>query len=137
MGAVFCCQILIPGQGVNGWGLCYTVRRMFAFRERMNDGGGTMAISREQVEHVAKLARLDLNEDQAQMYTEQLNDILRFAEKLNELDTDGVEPTSHVLPMANVMREDEQQPSLPREEALRNAPDQQDGMFRVPPVFDE
>jgi aspartyl-tRNA(Asn)/glutamyl-tRNA(Gln) amidotransferase subunit C len=110
---------------------------MFAFRERMNDGGGTMAISREQVEHVAKLARLDLNEDQAQMYTEQLNDILRFAEKLNELDTDGVEPTSHVLPMANVMREDEQQPSLSREEALRNAPDQQDGMFRVPPVFDE
>lgn len=102
-----------------------------------SDGGGKMAISKEQVEHVAKLARLDLNEEEAQMYTEQLNDILRFAEKLNELDTDGVEPTSHVLPMANVLREDERKPSLPREQVLANAPDQQDGMFRVPPVFEE
>ncbi|PTM56492.1 Asp-tRNA(Asn)/Glu-tRNA(Gln) amidotransferase subunit GatC [Desmospora activa] len=96
-----------------------------------------MAISKEQVEHVAKLARLDLNEEEAQMYTEQLNDILRFAEKLNELDTDGVEPTSHVLPMANVLREDERKDSLPREQALANAPDQQEGLFRVPPVFEE
>ncbi|MDR6225783.1 Asp-tRNA(Asn)/Glu-tRNA(Gln) amidotransferase subunit GatC [Desmospora profundinema] len=96
-----------------------------------------MAISKEQVEHVAKLARLNLDEKEARLYTEQLNDILRFAEKLNELDTDGVEPTSHVLPMANVLREDEEKPSLPREKALLNASDQQDGMFRVPPVFDE
>jgi aspartyl-tRNA(Asn)/glutamyl-tRNA(Gln) amidotransferase subunit C len=96
-----------------------------------------MAISREQVEHVARLARLSLTEEEAERYTEQLNDILGFAEKLNELDTDDVEPTSHVLPMANVLREDERRPSLPREKALANAPDQKDGMFRVPAVFEE
>ncbi|GGE26497.1 aspartyl/glutamyl-tRNA(Asn/Gln) amidotransferase subunit C [Marinithermofilum abyssi] len=96
-----------------------------------------MAISREQVEHVARLARLSLTEEEAERYTEQLNDILDFAEKLNELDTDDVEPTSHVLPMANVLREDERRPSLPREKALANAPDQKDGMFRVPAVFEE
>ncbi|MFD1397278.1 Asp-tRNA(Asn)/Glu-tRNA(Gln) amidotransferase subunit GatC [Kroppenstedtia eburnea] len=96
-----------------------------------------MAISKEQVEHVAQLARLSLTEEEARLYTGQLNDILQFAEKLNELDTEGVEPTSHVLPMANVLREDEKRPSLDREQALQNAPDQKDGMFRVPDVFEE
>ncbi|MFC4077624.1 Asp-tRNA(Asn)/Glu-tRNA(Gln) amidotransferase subunit GatC [Salinithrix halophila] len=96
-----------------------------------------MAISKEQVEHVAKLARLYLTEEEAQQYTGQLNKILGFADKLNELDTEDVEPTSHVLPMANVLREDEEKPSLEREKALTNAPDQKDGMFRVPAVFEE
>jgi aspartyl-tRNA(Asn)/glutamyl-tRNA(Gln) amidotransferase subunit C len=96
-----------------------------------------MAISAEQVEKVATLARLTLSDAEREQFTEQLNQILQFAEKLNELDTDHIEPTSHVLQMQNVMREDEVQPSLPREEALSNAPDQQDGMFRVPAVFEE
>ncbi|PTX60794.1 aspartyl/glutamyl-tRNA(Asn/Gln) amidotransferase subunit C [Melghirimyces profundicolus] len=96
-----------------------------------------MAISKDQVEHVAKLARLNLTEEEAKVYTEQLNDILKFAEKLNELDTEDVEPTSHVRPMANVLREDKSRPSLDREKALLNAPEKKDGMFRVPDVFEE
>ncbi|WP_280139738.1 Asp-tRNA(Asn)/Glu-tRNA(Gln) amidotransferase subunit GatC [Lihuaxuella thermophila] len=96
-----------------------------------------MSISREEVQKVAFLARLKLTEQEADQFTGQLNDILQFAEKLNELDTDQVEPTSHVLPMANVMREDEVKPSVSGEKALSNAPDQQDGMFRVPAVFEE
>ncbi|MBH8604664.1 Asp-tRNA(Asn)/Glu-tRNA(Gln) amidotransferase subunit GatC [Thermoactinomyces sp. CICC 10522] len=96
-----------------------------------------MTISKEQVQKVAALARLKLTEQEADQYTVQLSNILQFAEKLNELETEQVEPTSHVLPMANVLREDEVMPSLPREKALANAPDQQDGMFRVPAVFEE
>ncbi|SMO77560.1 Asp-tRNA(Asn)/Glu-tRNA(Gln) amidotransferase subunit GatC [Melghirimyces algeriensis] len=96
-----------------------------------------MAISKEQVRHVAKLARLSLTDEEVQMYTGQMNDILTFAEKLNELDTENVEPTSHVLDMANVLREDQNRPSLDRDQTLRNAPDKQDGMFRVPAVFEE
>jgi aspartyl-tRNA(Asn)/glutamyl-tRNA(Gln) amidotransferase subunit C len=96
-----------------------------------------MTISKEQVQKVAALARLKLTEQEADQYTTQLNNILQFAEKLNELETEQVEPTSHVLPMANVLRADEVIPSLPREKALANAPDQQEGMFRVPAVFEE
>jgi aspartyl-tRNA(Asn)/glutamyl-tRNA(Gln) amidotransferase subunit C len=96
-----------------------------------------MSISKEQVEHVAKLARLTLSAEEKTMFTSQLNDILQFAEKLNELDTDQVEPTSHIYPVANVMRADETKPSLDRGKALLNAPDQRDGLFRVPAVFEE
>jgi aspartyl-tRNA(Asn)/glutamyl-tRNA(Gln) amidotransferase subunit C len=96
-----------------------------------------MAISKEEVYKVAELARLKLSEEEAERFTSQLNDILEFANKLNELDTDHVEPTSHVLPMINVMREDEVRPSLDREKVLKNAPEHQDGMFRVPAVFEE
>ncbi|WP_134699722.1 Asp-tRNA(Asn)/Glu-tRNA(Gln) amidotransferase subunit GatC [Ammoniphilus sp. YIM 78166] len=93
-------------------------------------------ISREQVEHVAKLARLNLTEDETVQYTSQLNSILNFFEKLDELDTDQVEPTSHVLEVYNVMREDEERPSIDREEALRNAPDHEEGQFKVPAVME-
>jgi aspartyl-tRNA(Asn)/glutamyl-tRNA(Gln) amidotransferase subunit C len=96
-----------------------------------------MAISKEQVQHVAHLARLSLTEKEVEQFTTQLNDILLFAEKLNELDTDHVEPTTHVLPLANVLREDEVRPSIPRDKALANAPEKRDGMFRVPAVFEE
>ncbi|BCU82986.1 glutamyl-tRNA(Gln) amidotransferase subunit C [Polycladomyces abyssicola] len=96
-----------------------------------------MAISKEQVQHVAHLARLSLTEKEVEQFTTQLNDILHFAEKLNELDTDNVEPTTHVLPLANVLREDEVRPSIPRDKALANAPEKRDGMFRVPAVFEE
>lgn len=96
-----------------------------------------MAISKEEVYKVAELARLKLSEQEAEQFTSQLNDILEFANKLNELDTENVEPTSHVLPMINVLREDEVRPSLDREKVLENAPEHQDGMFRVPAVFEE
>lgn len=96
-----------------------------------------MSISQKQVEHVAKLARLTLNDEEKQRFTNQLNDILQFAEKLNELDTENVEPTSHIYPVVNVMREDTVRPSIEREKALVNAPDQKAGLFRVPAVFGE
>lgn len=94
------------------------------------------AISRNEVEYVAKLARLNLTEEEAVKYTEQLNSILEFAGKLNELDTNHVPPTSHVLDVSNVMRDDEVRPSVERAEALRNAPDEEDGQFKVPAVME-
>lgn len=96
-----------------------------------------MSISKEQVHQVAHLARLKLNEQEAEQFTHQLNQILEFAAKLNELDTEHVEPTSHVLPLSNVLRDDRVVPSIAREKALQNAPEQQDGMFKVPAVFEE
>lgn len=95
-----------------------------------------MSISVKDVEHVAKLARLDLSEEEKHMFTEQLNAILKYAEKLNSLDTADVEPTSHVMPLSNVMREDEVRPSLPIEKVLLNAPDEEDGQFKVPAVLE-
>jgi aspartyl-tRNA(Asn)/glutamyl-tRNA(Gln) amidotransferase subunit C len=95
-----------------------------------------MSITIRDVEHVAKLARLDLSEDEKSMFTEQLNAILKYAEKLNALNTDGVEPTSHAMPLSNVMREDEVRPSLPIEKVILNAPDEEDGQFKVPAVLE-
>ncbi|MFH5181499.1 Asp-tRNA(Asn)/Glu-tRNA(Gln) amidotransferase subunit GatC [Paenibacillus sp. TAB 01] len=95
-----------------------------------------MSISIQDVEHVAKLARLELSEQEQHKLTEQLNAILKYAEKLNELDTDQVEPTSHPMPLSNVMREDVSRPSLPIEKVLLNAPDEEDGQIRVPAVLE-
>ncbi len=95
-----------------------------------------MSITVQNVEHVAKLARLELSEDEKRQFTDQLNKILTFAEKLNELDTDQVPPTSHVLPLSNVMREDQARPSWPIEKVMANAPDQEDGQFKVPAVLE-
>lgn len=96
-----------------------------------------MNISNEQVQHVAALARLKLTETETDQFTNQLNKILQFAEKLNELDTTDTPPTAQVFAMENVMRADQVQISLDPEQVLLNAPDQQDGMFKVPAVFDE
>ena len=93
-----------------------------------------MAISREDVLHVAELARLEIPEDEIERVREQLGAILEAVGKVSELDLSQVEPTSHPLDLVNVWREDEPRPSLPREEALRNAPDPADGAFRVPAV---
>jgi aspartyl-tRNA(Asn)/glutamyl-tRNA(Gln) amidotransferase subunit C len=95
-----------------------------------------MSISIKDVEHVAKLARLELSEQEKDKFTEQLNAILKYAEKLNELDTGDVEPTSHPVPLSNVMREDVTKPSLPIEKVLLNAPDEEDGQIRVPAVLE-
>lgn len=94
------------------------------------------AITRKEVEHVANLARLQLTEEEAERYTKDLNAILDFAAKLNELDTSNVAPTSHATDVKNVMREDVNRPSLPREEVLKNAPDHEEGQFKVPAVFE-
>lgn len=93
-----------------------------------------MAISIQDVEHVAMLARLELNEEEKHLYTEQLNAILEHMSKLQELDTTDVPPTAHILPLRNVLREDEVRPSMDREEVLQNAPNQEEGQFRVPKI---
>lgn len=95
-----------------------------------------MNISSQDVQHVAKLARLNLSSEEELVFTEQLNAILQYAEKLDGLDTEGVEPTTHVLHLSNVMREDEQRESLPIEKVLLNAPEDEDGQFKVPAVLE-
>lgn len=94
------------------------------------------AISKDQVKHVAHLARLDVSEEEAEMLTEQLSSIINYAEQLNELDTDGVEPTTHVLDLKNVLRKDEPKDWITQEEALKNAPDKADGQFKVPSILE-
>lgn len=95
-----------------------------------------MSITLKDVEHVANLARLDLSEGEKELLTGQLNAILKYADKLSELNTDDVEPTSHVLPITNVMRADEVRESLPQEKVFLNAPDEEDGQFKVPAVIE-
>lgn len=93
-------------------------------------------ISEDQVKHVAHLARLAITEKEAQMLTDQLDKIITYAEQLNELNTDNVEPTAHVLEIKNVMREDRAKEGLPREEVLKNAPEHQDGQIKVPGIME-
>jgi len=93
-----------------------------------------MAISREEVLHVARLARLALSEEEIERFREQLSAILEAVGKVAELDLTDVEPTSHPLDLANVWAPDEPSPSLQRDEALANAPERKDGFFRVPPA---
>ena len=95
-----------------------------------------MSISNNDVQHVAKLARLNLTSEEEQTLTGQLNAILKYAEKLNELDTEDIEPTTHVLHVSNVMREDETKESLSIEQVMRNAPEEEDGQFKVPAVME-
>jgi len=94
-----------------------------------------MALTPEEVRHVAGLARLDLQPQEVELFTRQLNDILAYMEKLQELDTTGVQPMAHVLPVANAFREDLVTPSLPRDSALKNAPAREEGAFLVPRVI--
>ncbi|MGF2614379.1 Asp-tRNA(Asn)/Glu-tRNA(Gln) amidotransferase subunit GatC [Rossellomorea vietnamensis] len=93
-------------------------------------------ISEDQVKHVAHLARLAITEEEAQKFTTQLDAIIGFAEQLTELDTEKVDPTTHVLEMKNIVREDKPVKGLPQEEVLKNAPDHQDGQVRVPSVLE-
>jgi aspartyl-tRNA(Asn)/glutamyl-tRNA(Gln) amidotransferase subunit C len=92
-----------------------------------------MAITREQVEHVARLAHLALTDEELDRFGEQLDAILEAVGKVSELDLADVEPTSHPLELANVLGEDEPRPSLPLEEVLANAPEAEGSSFKVPP----
>jgi aspartyl-tRNA(Asn)/glutamyl-tRNA(Gln) amidotransferase subunit C len=94
-----------------------------------------MKISRQEVEHVALLARLHLTDSEIEQFTGQLDAILTYVDKLNELDTRNVEPTSHVIDVGNVLREDRVHDSIPVEEALANAPDPDKGFFKVPRIL--
>ena len=94
-------------------------------------------ISREDVEHVARLARLALTSDELETMRTQLNAILVHIDALKAVDTTGVEPTSHAVPVVNVFREDEPRPAFPVEDMLRNAPDRAGQSFRVPRIIED
>ena len=94
-------------------------------------------ITLAEVEHVARLARLALDADEKERMRSQLDAILGYVEQLRLVNTDGVEPTAHVLPLVNVLRDDEVRPSYPVDAMLANAPDAQDGQFRVPRILEE
>lgn len=94
-----------------------------------------MKISKKEVEHVAHLARLTLTEEELDRMTDQLDNILSYVDKLGELNTNEIVPTSHVLPICNAFREDIVQESLQRNEALKNAPQQNGVMFQVPRII--
>jgi aspartyl-tRNA(Asn)/glutamyl-tRNA(Gln) amidotransferase subunit C len=96
-----------------------------------------MAIDRAAVDHVARLARLDLSEDERERMRVELSNILEHAEKIQSLDLDDVEPTSHAIPLRNVMRPDEVRPSLSQSEALAGAPEAEGGRFKVPCILEE
>jgi aspartyl-tRNA(Asn)/glutamyl-tRNA(Gln) amidotransferase subunit C len=88
------------------------------------------------IEKVARLARLELSEEEKVTFGSQLEQILTYMEQLNRLDTAGVEPTSHAIPICNVFREDEVKPSFSQEEVLAIAPDDEEGHFKVPRIIE-
>ena len=94
-------------------------------------------ITRDDVAHVARLARLELTDDELSTFTEQLAKVLDHARDVEALDAAGVPPTAHPYPLQNVLRADEQAPCLDRDDALAGAPAVEDGQFRVPPVLGE
>ena len=91
-------------------------------------------ITIKDVEHVAKLARLALTEEEKEKFAPQLNAVLEYVDELNEVDTTGIEPMAHSIKISNVMREDEVKQEFSREEMLQNAPEEEDGFFRVPKI---
>lgn len=95
-----------------------------------------MKITSDQVEHVANLARLNLTEEEKIKFTKEMKEIIGFANKLNELDTKGIEPSAHVIPMNNVFREDKVEPSYDREKIISNAPTSENGCFKVPKIVE-
>ena len=95
-----------------------------------------MAAAEIDIKYVAHLARLHLTDDEEKKLGAQLDGILGYIEKLKELDVTGVEPTAHAVPMVNVTRADEIRPSLPHDDALRNAPKQANGLFIVPKIVE-
>lgn len=95
-----------------------------------------MAINREQVEHVAHLARLGLSDDEIDRFQQQLSQILGHMQALDAVDTSAIPPTAQVIPVSSVMRDDVVRPSLPVEDVLRNAPRREGDFFKVPPVLE-
>lgn len=91
-------------------------------------------ISTEDVKYVAKLARLELNENEVDQFSKQLGDILKYVEQMNEVNTENIEPMAHPIPVVNVMREDIVKYEQTKEELMKNAPLEEDGFFRVPKI---
>ena len=95
-----------------------------------------MKISIHDVKHIAELSRISLTDKEIETFSSQLNKIIEYVEQLNSLDTKGIEPTSHVIPLNNIMRDDSISTSLSVEEALKNAPDSTGNFYRVPKIID-
>lgn len=95
-----------------------------------------MKITKEAVGHIAHLARLELDPEEVEAYTVQVDSILQYMDKLNSLDTEGIEPTSHAMPVVCVLRDDKAKSSLSAEESIRNAPEGKGGFFKVPPIIE-
>ena len=95
-----------------------------------------MKIDRAVVEHVAHLARLQLDAEEIDLYTQQIDRILAYMDKLNSLDTTGIEPTTHAVPLGNVFRQDRVDHNLQVEEAVGNAPERKGTFFKVPPIIE-
>ena len=95
-----------------------------------------MKISHDDVKYVARLARLSLDSEELDRYSVQLSSIISHIDKISELELEEVSPTSHVLDMSNIFREDEVRPSVSQEDALRNGPSVEKGAFRVPPILE-
>lgn len=95
-----------------------------------------MMLTREEVEHIANLARLALTEEEKERFRQQLSAVLEYAARLQELDTEAIPPTATVLPLRNVMRPDEPRPPAPREDILSNAPDTEENCFKVPAIWE-
>lgn len=95
-----------------------------------------MQVTEKDIEYVAQLSRLVLTSEEKELFVKNLNDVIEHADKLNELDTNDVEPTAHIQSIVNVYRSDEIYPSLPREDLLCNAPDHDDHYFRVPIIIE-
>lgn len=93
-------------------------------------------ITKEQVHNIAKLARLEITDEEAEKYSHEVGSMIELAEQLNEVDTTNVEPTTHISSVKNVMRNDEPKEWITRDDALKNAPDHKDGLFRVPSILD-
>lgn len=94
-----------------------------------------MSVTKKDVEKIAELAKLKFTDDELDNFTHQMNEILTYMDKLNELDTENVKPLSHPVEQINVFRDDELKPSVSTEEALKNAPDKTDQHFKVPKVI--
>jgi aspartyl-tRNA(Asn)/glutamyl-tRNA(Gln) amidotransferase subunit C len=95
-----------------------------------------MKITTEDVKHIARLSRLYLSDNEIETFSGQLSSIIEYVEQLNSLDTSNIEPTSHVIPLNNVMRDDIPATSLPVEDALKNAPDSTEKFYRVPKIIE-
>ncbi len=93
-------------------------------------------ITRDDVAYISKLSRLNINDSELDNYVQHLQQILKYVEKMDEIDTSNVEPTAHVMPMQNVTREDEIKKSVSNDDALKSAPDVENGFFHVPTVIE-
>ncbi len=91
-------------------------------------------ITIKDVEHVAKLARLELTDEEKELYTKQLGDVLKYVDQMNEVDTSNIKPMAHAYEMVNVMREDEVRYDVTKEALMSNAPEAEDGFFKVPKI---